>query len=306
MVTVSVIIPTYNAARYLDRQLSILLEQSVPPEIVIVDSSSTDATVSIAKQYPVNLMIIPNEEFDHGGTRTLAGKQATGQFLVYLTQDALPTEKWTIERLVHPLVCDEGLAAAFGRQVAYPDATPFAKHLRSFNYPSQSYVRKLQDRERFGLRTAFFSNAFAAYRRNALENVGWFKTHMIWGEDTELCAKLLLRGFAIGYVAEAQVYHSHNYSIAEEFKRYFDMGIFHSSEPWLQETFGRPGREGLKYVWSEIAFLVGNELYGHVPLSVLRSMVKYAGYRLGAQHVNLPDYIKHRLSMRGRTGASHA
>ena len=89
---VSVVIPTYNAARYLDAQLRALRTQTVKDlEILIIDSSSSDQTLEIAKQHAIQTAIIPKEKFDHGGTRTLAGKtRSVGDILVYPTQDALP------------------------------------------------------------------------------------------------------------------------------------------------------------------------------------------------------------------------
>jgi len=89
---VSVVIPTYNAARYLDAQLRALRAQSVKDlDILVIDSSSSDETLDIAEQHAIQTVIIPKEEFDHGGTRTLAGKtRSAGDILVYLTQDAVP------------------------------------------------------------------------------------------------------------------------------------------------------------------------------------------------------------------------
>jgi hypothetical protein len=90
-------------------------------DILVIDSSSSDKTVDIAKQHSVQTVIIPKEEFDHGGTRSLAGKtRSVGDILVYLTQDALPVvsagEIWRVldKRLfsfaAYPVACcgDEG------------------------------------------------------------------------------------------------------------------------------------------------------------------------------------------------------
>ena len=72
---VSVVIPTYNASRYLDAQLRALRAQTVKDlDILVIDSSSSDKTLDIAKQYSVQTVTIPKEKFDHGGTRTLAGR----------------------------------------------------------------------------------------------------------------------------------------------------------------------------------------------------------------------------------------
>jgi rhamnosyltransferase len=163
-------------------------------DILVIDSSSSDETVDIAKQHAIQTVIIPKEEFDHGGTRTLAGKtRSVGDILVYLTQDALPCDDRAIETLIQPLLAEKICGAVFGRQIAYQNATPFAQHLRLFNYPPQSYIRTYADRTALGIRAAFCSNSFAAYRRDALEEVGWFAENLLLAEDMHICARMLMR-----------------------------------------------------------------------------------------------------------------
>lgn len=295
---ISVIIPTFNAAGYLDAQLSALLHQTTKNlEILIIDSSSSDATLEIARSHNVRAMVIPKDEFEHGGTRTLAGKQANGELLVYLTQDAMPVNECAIQYLLRPLYEDRNVGVTYGRQIPYYKATVFAKHLRSFNYPGTSYIRTLADKPTYGIKTAFCSNSFAAYRRDALENVGWFKEKLILGEDMHVCAKMLLKGFKLGYVSEAMVYHSHNYSLSEEFRRYFDTGVFHKTEKWLLEEFGNPAGEGIRHLRSEVSFLISNGFFYLLPLSLLRNFLKLLGYKLGYHYDSLPGGIVKQLSM---------
>ena len=63
----------------------------------------------------------------------------------------------------------------YGRQLPYENASLFASHLREFNYGTKSYIRTYDDREKYGIKTAFLSDSFAAYRRSALESIDWFK-----------------------------------------------------------------------------------------------------------------------------------
>jgi rhamnosyltransferase len=296
---VSVVIPTYNASRYLDVQLRALRTQTVKDlEILVIDSSSSDKTLDIAKQYSVLTVTIPKEEFDHGGTRTLAGKiRSGGDILVYLTQDALPCDGRTIETLIQPLLAEEKCGAAFGRQIAYQDATPFAKHLRLFNYPPQSCTRTYADRTALGIRAAFCSNSFAAYRRDALDEVGWFMENLLLAEDMHVCARMLMKGYTLRYIAEAVVYHSHNYTVAQEFKRYFDLGVFFEKQRWLLDEFGRPEGEGIRFVRSEFSYLMSQGLLHLFPISLMRSAAKLMGYRLGHYYRHLPQAVLRRVSM---------
>ena len=254
--------------------------------------------MDIAKQYSVRTLIIPKVEFDHGGTRTLAGKiRSAGDILVYLTQDALPCDDEAIENLIQPLLAEQVCGASFGRQIPYQDATPFAQHLRLFNYPPQSYLRTYADRAALGIRAAFCSNSFAAYRRDALDEVGWFAKNLLLAEDMHVCARMLKKGYKLRYVAEAVVYHSHNYTVAQEFKRYFDLGAFFEKERWLLDEFGRPEGEGVKFVRSELSYLGSHGLLHLLPISLMRAVAKLIGYRLGHYYKYLPRTILRRVSM---------
>ena len=296
---VSVVIPTYNASRYLDKQLRSLRSQTLKDlDILVIDSSSSDETVDIAKQHAIHTVIISKKEFDHGGTRTLAGKtRSAGDILVYLTQDALPCDERAIETLIQPLFAEQKCGVVFGRQIPYQDATPFAQHLRLFNYPPQSYTRTYADRTALGIRAAFCSNSFAAYRRDALEDVGWFTENLLLAEDMHACARMLMKGYTLRYVAEAVVYHSHNYSVAQEFKRYFDLGVFFEKERWLLEVFGRPEGAGITFVQSEFSYLRSHGLLSLLPISLMRAAAKLMGYRLGHYYRHLPQAVLRRLSM---------
>ena len=255
---VSIIIPTFNAEKYLEKLLNGIQAQSIKNyELIIIDSSSKDNTVKIAKEYTNNIIIIPQSEFDHGGTRTRAGQVAKGKILVYLTQDSLPFNDKSIENIIK-VFSNKDIAAAYGRQISYKETNPFGKHLRKFNYSETSYIRNRDDIKKFGLKTAFLSDSFAAYRKSSLEDIDWFKDGLILGEDTYVGAKMILKGYSLAYVSEAKVYHSHSYTVWQEFKRYFDIGVFHKSESWILEEFGKAEGEGIRFIKSEITYLLNH------------------------------------------------
>ncbi len=294
---VSVIIPTRNAGGRLHRLLEALKKQSASAEILIIDSSSSDSTVEIARSFGLEPIVIRKEDFDHGGTRSLAAKQARGDILVYMTQDALPADAESIRNLTAPFHEDKEVGVAYGRQLPHPDASAFAAHLRSFNYPETSYSRALEDSWKYGLKTVFLSDSFAAYRKSALEKIGWFKEDLISGEDTYAGAKLLSAGYKLLYVSDATVYHSHNYTLFEEFKRYFDIGAFHSSEQWILDRFGKAGGEGLRYIRSELRYLMERKKYNLLLEFIGRNMMKFAGYRLGRNYRRIPRRVIKKISM---------
>lgn len=294
----SIVIPTYNASKHLPSLLTRLESQTIKDyELIIIDSSSSDNTVEIARSYGAKIFIIAQSEFDHGKTRELGAKKSKGDVIIYLTQDALPCNEYTIENMIKVFDKDGEIGAVFGRQLPYCKASVFAQHLRLFNYPDTSYTRVLEDREQYGIRTAFFSNSFSAYSKSALEEIGYFKDGLISGEDTCAAAMMLLKGKKIAYVAEAKVFHSHNYTIGQDFRRYFDMGIFHKSQDWLLVEFSKPQGEAVKYIKSEMKFLWKQKKLGSFPEFILRNAMKFLGYMLGSQYGRLPKGIVKRLSM---------
>ena len=115
--SVSVIVPTLNAAGEIAALLAALMGQTQPPdEILVVDSGSTDDTAELARSHGARVISVPRDRFDHGGTRDAALRQTTGEFVLFLTQDALPAYERYIEHLLKPFA-DERVAAASGRQL---------------------------------------------------------------------------------------------------------------------------------------------------------------------------------------------
>ena len=221
---------------------------------------------------------------------------ATGEIIVFLTQDVLLSDEHTLEH-ISDVFEDELISVAYGRQLSYESTNLFGKHLRSFNYPEVAYVRTQQDSDKYGIKTPFLSNSFAAYRKTALQSIGWFKDELILGEDVYAGAKMILAGYKIAYVAKAQVYHSHSYTVFEEFKRYVDIGVFHRCESWILEKFGKVEGEGMRYVASELQYLLDKKAWYLIPGSIIRNAMKYLGYKLGYNYKKLPKWLIKRVSM---------
>ena len=266
--------------------------------ILVVDSASDDDSVHIANKAGAEVLVIDRASFDHGATRDMALRHLDADVVVFLTQDALLADCAALLRLVAAFE-DASVGAAFGRQLPHDDATPIAAHARLFNYPPQSYTVDREDIPRLGIKAAFLSNSFAAYRRQALLDAGGFPENTILSEDMLAGARLLQNGWKLAYCAEACVKHSHNYSFAEEFRRYFDIGVLHAREQWLLEWLGKAEGEGLRFLKSEFSFL-RHRAPLLLPQALLRTALKYLGYRLGKteRHLSLP--LKQRCSMHRR------
>ena len=292
---VSILIPTLNAGEKFRALLEALRQQAVQSEIVVVDSSSEDDTPAIARAYRAKVVTIQRGDFDHGAARNLGLLKTSGDVVVFLTQDVVPVNDQAIERLIAPLFADEHAGCSYGRQLPAPGATAFAEHLRLFNYGSISFL-KSRETGGLGIKAPFLSNSFAAYRRKALDGIGLFKEGLICTEDTYAGARMLMAGYKIAYAADAMVYHSHNYTALEEFRRYFDIGVFHQREKWIMDTFGRAEREGGSFVLSELKHLARNDKYDLLPEFFIRNGLKYLGFALGRQHEKLPLKVVKKIS----------
>ncbi len=293
------IVPTYNGRNDFLRLIGSLAKQTAEMDVFIVDSSSSDGTQEASIEYGLNLKVISGSEFNHGGTRQMMVDVNAGyDVYVFLTQDAFLENTNAICNLVKPFN-DPEVGAVCGRQLGHLDATLLAKHARLFNYPDHSRVKSLSDSSELGIKTPFMSNSFSAYRGDALRDVGGFPTHVILSEDMYVAAKMLLKGWKVAYASEAVCRHSHNYSIKQEFCRYFDQGVFHAREPWIRQAFGGAGGEGLRYVKSELRFLSLRHSYLW-PEAFFRNAIKLLGFKLGMREQSLPLALKKKLSMHKR------
>jgi len=296
MLRIACIIPAYNGKSDLIRLLDSLEKQSSQFDTVLVDSGSNDGTQEVARKRADHFTLIPSAEFNHGGTRQMMVKNNPQyDFYIYLTQDAYLADNDAIRKIVEPFA-DPEVGAVCGRQLPHPDATPLAQHARLFNYPDGIQIKTMRDATNMGIKTAFMSNSFAAYRKEALMAVGGFPAHVIFAEDMYVAAKMLMAGWKVAYAGNAQCRHSHNYTIIEEFRRYFDMGVFHARESWIRENFGGAGGEGMRYVQSELQFLGFSRIYMW-PAAIIRNAVKLGAYKLGQEEARLPREIKRKLGM---------
>lgn len=293
------IVPTYNAGEVWKSSIAALVSQSelTPKQVLIIDSSSSDDTANLSREAGFQLHQILTSEFNHGGTRQLAVSllPKDTDVVVFLTQDALLATNDAIQKLV-AVFEDERVGCAYGRQLPHEQARHLGRHARLFNYGEQSYKRTLEDVPNYGIKTAFLSNSFAAYRVAALKEVGGFPLDVILAEDMIVAAKMLQANYKVAYVADACVYHSHDYTPWQEFKRYFDIGVLHAREFWLLDTFGKPTGEGKRFVLSEWRYLIQHAPW-LLPLSVLNTGMKWTGYQFGKHEASLPEWLKPKLSM---------
>lgn len=243
---ISIIIPTLNAEHEIEALLIALDRQSIQPdEILVVDSASEDKTIELVQKHKrVRLLEIDRQDFNHGTTRDIALNESSGDFVCFLTQDAVPASDDYLKRLVAPMVEDSNIALVSGRQLPKANARRFEQLVRDFNYPDTPSVRSKGDLEKLGIKTFFASDACSAYRRTAYLECGGFD-HVNTNEDMLMAAKFIASGMKVAYEPRAEVYHSHNLTPSQQFARNRAVGFFletHADDLMHASEIGEGGR----------------------------------------------------------------
>lgn len=266
----AVVIPTLNAVRqgYWQEVLNALASQTIQIDLkVIVDSSSTDQTRALALAYGWKCIGIHRSNFNHGliRTRMLHYLHRRGfDTVVFLSQDVIPVAPDSLEKLTC-FLWGHNIAGCYGKQINQHEHSLNAWQ-RNRCYPDQSCVKSISSVAEDGLMTAFFSNAFSAWKiETALAYGGFEKTN--FGEDTLLAVRILSAGGKTGYCAQAVSRHEHANHLPGLFLRGFQIGSFHRSHPELLDRFGSPFKHGEK---------IRPPLFLLIPLGV-----KMAGYLTG-------------------------
>lgn len=296
---VSVVIPVKDGGDGLRRCLDAIVRQRLDDEveIVVIDSGSQDDSLAIARAFGARVHEIPPERFNHGGTRNLGASLATGELLVFLSQDAEPHGTDWLRSLIDPMRRDPGIAGVYGRQIAHPDAKPPERFFLEFLYGPHPKLQRAATRDELSMQTTLFSNANSVIRRELLERFP-FVEDIIMSEDQEWSRRVLLEGYAICYEPSAAVRHSHPYTVRAAFRRFFDSGVS-ADRSYLAGA--RPSqavlyREAARYAREEVKYLVRTGNARFIPYACIYELAKFAGLHLGASHARLPRRLKVRCS----------
>ncbi len=230
---VSVAIPTLNAGPQFAQLLEALRAQTLrPADIVVIDSGSTDGTPELARAAGARVLSIPRRRFNHGRARNQAIAATRGELIVLTVQDALPCDVAWLETLCTPLLNQTSLVASYSLQKTPVDAPPLAR-VRALLWERACPAAGIQEgapphvfwalspQER--LARIRFDDVSACLRRSAWEALPLPEVN--YAEDLAWSAQALLRGWAIAWVPQAQVWHYHHRSMDYEFRRAFADGL---------------------------------------------------------------------------------
>jgi len=279
---ISIIILTRNPGEQFDEILSTIECQSYSGEVetLVIDSGSSDGTLSLARSYGCNVFSIEPEAFHHSKTRNYGAEKATGDILVYLTHDATPkTEDW-LTNLVNPIITGEA-GIVYARQVAYPDAKPMNEHFYSYFYPAERNLlnsNEITDTRQFFLDNVYVSDVSAAIDVDVWEQYR-FQEAVHMSEDKDFALRALEDGVNIVYEPEAAVYHSHEYSLIENLHRRFKDGRAYAMIACSGED--KFVSSGMRYVISEIKYLSKHGYLHWLPYAFVYDLTHFFGFECG-------------------------
>ncbi len=294
--TVDVVVLTYHPDQKFLDLMGMLQKQTVQPNRIIIMNTEEKylerllyGTRFVDQNPNAEIHHLSRKEFDHGATRSHAADYSSSEYLVYMTQDAVPADEYLIEELLRPME-DPDVQVSYARQLPDKDAGPMEVYNRGFNYPDHDRVQDSKTFSELGIKTYFCSDVCACYRRSYFENAGRFVTRAIFNEDMVFAAGVVNDGKKVYYASKAQVVHSHNYKAKQQFKRNFDLGVSQADHP---EVFAgvKSEKEGVRLVKGYIDTLVGSGKVWYIPIMIVHCAARYLGFKLGLRYKSLSKKI---------------
>lgn len=288
---IDVIITVYKPDEKFRKLLSGLHHQALPPaRIILINTEREYWREEWVTGLPeAEVHHVKATEYDHGGTRRMGAELSDAEYMVFMTQDAIPADERLLENLYHAM-WDKDVAVAYARQLPYADCNALDAYTRSFNYPEESRRKTQSDIEMMGIKAFFCSDVCAIYRKKDYLELGGFPEKAIFNEDMIFARKVLDAGKTVYYAAEARVYHSHNYTNMQQLRRNFDLAVSQAQNP---EVFAgiKSESEGIRMVKSTAAYLLKNGKWYLLPKLIMNSAAKYAGYLLGRNYAGMPKRL---------------
>jgi rhamnosyltransferase len=294
---VSIVILTKNPGKRFREVIRQVFNQKTEDdfEVIVIDSGTTDGSLSCLENTSAKLIKINPSDFGHGKTRNYAANIANGKFLVFLSQDATPANENWLNELIRPLKEDEKVAGVYSKQIPYEDASIMEKCFLSVHYPDTYQVKEKKSKKELTLKDVFFSNVSSAMRKELLLRFR-FPDDLIMSEDQAWSKEVIQHGYKIVYNPKSIVYHSHNYSLIRVFQRFFDSGAS------LKDLNLKAGnyKESIKVIYEEIKFCLKElgltKFLFYLPYVAAYEFMRHAGFILGQNYKRLPQNLLPYLS----------
>lgn len=299
---VDLVIPVYKPGDEFLQLLTKINNQSYPVEKIILMNTEEEYWKEFVIKHKeienfdkLEVHHLTRQEFDHGNTRNQGISFSDAEYILLMTQDAMPENDFLVERLLKAFE-NPKVAVAYGRQLPREDCREAEKFTRSFNYPAESKLKSKADLETMGIKAFFCSNVCAMYKREVFGKLGGFTRRTIFNEDMIFAGNAIKSDYLIAYVAEARVIHSHNYGNMEQFHRNFDLGVSQKEHP---EVFAgiKSESEGIKLVKKTALHLWKSKRKLQIIPMIIQSGFKFIGYRLGKNYTKLSKRFVIKCSM---------
>lgn len=288
--TIDVIIPVYRPGKEFQELLRRLLCQSILPEHIFILQTLEEGEAMLKPQDErIQVFPIAKKDFDHGRTRAYGVSLSKADYVLLMTQDAMPADRELLFRLRKGFE-GEKVGIVYGRQLAREDADITERLTRLYNYPAQSRMQTKKDIETLGIKAYFCSDVCAMYDRRLYGELGGFSHPTVFNEDMIMASKVIQSAYAVYYAADARVIHSHAYTCMQQLRRNFDLGVSQKQYSEVFETVSSE-KEGAGFARQTILTLCRK---GHPFKAVYfawQCAFRLVGYRLGKRYDRLPDSV---------------
>ena len=287
---ISIFIPTKNAGVEFKTVLEkIYNQQELHLELIIVDSGSTDHTLEIVTRYPAKVIKINPEEFRHGKTRNMALTYSSADYIVFLSQDAVPADEYWLSNLLRNF-SDEKTAGVFSKQIPRKKTHEIQRFFYMYYFPETKIVRpnKLYN----SIQNRFFSNVSSCIKKEVLQKYP-FDNSILTTEDQEWANRIIKSGYKTVYEPESIVIHSHNHRLKQIFKGYFDSASAQSEI--TRKEYVDFKKNSKQYITKEFIHILNNKPT-EIPYWITNNIAKVTGIFLGLQDKKLPIFWKKKFS----------
>ena len=285
-----------------------LLIQSIKPSKIVIYNTCESIFYSkicnvgrfkeLTNLNNVRVVHISEDEFDHGRTRNDASKLCESNYILFLTDDAIPYDEHMCEEMLNLFdkysTVNSKVAVVYARQLAKSDAKLKERYVREFNYPDYDIIKEKSKEEELGIKNYYCSNVCAMYDRDIFNSLGCFEEDIILNEDTFYVYNAINKGYRVAYSSKAKVLHSHNLSFKEQFSRNFDIGV---SQYERKEIFSKipSTKEGKKMVLNVSKRLLGGFHLIMFMDFMIECFYRYMGFNKGKrfESLSLDDCIKY-------------
>ncbi len=222
---ISVIIRCLNEEKYIRQCIRMIQKQEIDLEfeIIVIDSGSYDNTVGIARDFDLSLYEIASCDFNFGTSINLGIELARGQYCVFLSAHAIPYDKNWLKELVYPLLKNNKLAASYSKQIYYDYTFILEKRSLENTFGNEERLQKIDNSDKKTFNNIkseiIFSNASSCIRKTVAIEFPFKK--ICASEDREWALRVLTAGYEILYVPKSKIYHAHNESVQQWYKRIY-------------------------------------------------------------------------------------